>query len=143
MKTALPIFKRISNISLKYGSRSYSAISVGQHYDVVISGGGMIGFAMACSLGMPLKIKDSCWLHKAYNFIGYVYEWISGKNSHLSDKKILLVESSSPAVFKKDPYNLRVCALNPGSKSLLEAVGAWQHIEQLRFGSVKKMQVDH
>jgi len=116
MKTALPIFKRISNISLKYGSRSYSAISVGQHYDVVISGGGMIGFAMACSLG---------------------------KNSHLSDKKILLVESSSPAVFKKDPYNLRVCALNPGSKSLLEAVGAWQHIEQLRYGSVKKMQVDH
>jgi len=74
----------------------------------------MIGFAMACSLG---------------------------KHEYLADKKILLVESSPPAVFNKDSYNLRVCALNPGTKGLLESLEAWQHIEELRFGSIKKMQV--
>jgi len=114
MKTGLPILKRISCISLKYGSRYYSSSSLGKHYDVVISGGGMIGFAMACSLG---------------------------KNEHLSGKKILLVESSPPAAFKQDSYNPRVCALNPSTKSLLETLGAWEHVEQLRFGSIKKMQV--
>jgi len=114
MKTALPIFKSISKLSLKYGNRSYSSAPLGKHYDVVISGGGMIGFAMACSLG---------------------------KHEYLADKKILLVESSPPAVFNKDSYNLRVCALNPGTKGLLESLEAWQHIEELRFGSIKKMQV--
>ena len=68
--------------------------------------------------------------------------WISGKHEYLADKKILLVESSPPAVFHKDSYNLRVCALNPGTKGLLESLEAWQHIEELRFGSIKKMQVN-
>ncbi|EFX69092.1 hypothetical protein DAPPUDRAFT_217996 [Daphnia pulex] len=93
---------------------NYSTASRSSHYDIIISGGGMVGFAMACRLG-----RSDC----------------------LANKRILLLESSNKKQLKLDSYNLRVSALNPGSKSLLESLGAWQHIEKTRFGSVKKMQV--
>jgi len=95
--------------------RCYSSVGkLKNSYDVVISGGGMVGFAMACSLG---------------------------KSNHFTNKNILLVESSPPVKINADSYNIRVCALNSSSRSLLKELGAWRHIEQLRFGSVKKMQV--
>lgn len=74
----------------------------------------MVGFAMACCLG---------------------------KSDFLASKKILLLESSSQKQLTLASYNARVSALNHGSKSLLESLGAWQHIEKTRFASIKKMQV--
>ncbi len=71
----------------------------------------------------------------------YFPYFILGRSDCLANKRILLLESSNKKQLKLDSYNLRVSALNPGSKSLLESLGAWQHIENTRFGSVKKMQV--
>jgi len=101
--------------TLIHGCKSFSIGSGyhGTHYDVIISGGGMVGFAMACSLG---------------------------KSSYLSNMKFLLVESSKPKKLDLDAgYNIRVCALNPGSKTLLESLGAWKHIEAARYCPVRKI----
>ncbi|KZS06471.1 ubiquinone biosynthesis monooxygenase COQ6, mitochondrial [Daphnia magna] len=84
------------------------------HYDIIISGGGMVGFAMACSLG---------------------------RNSCLKNKRILLLESSNYKELNLTAYNHRVCSLNLNSKLLLESLGAWQHIVNARYSPVKKMQV--
>ncbi|XP_057372852.1 ubiquinone biosynthesis monooxygenase COQ6, mitochondrial-like [Daphnia carinata] len=85
-----------------------------RHYDIIISGGGMVGFAMACSLG---------------------------RNDRLKNQKILLLESSNYKELNLSEYNLRVCALNLNSKLLLESLGAWQHIVNARYSPVKKMQI--
>ena len=64
-----------------------------------------------------------------------------GRSGCLENKRILLLESSSRKKLNLKDYSLRVCALNPGSKSLLQSLGAWQHIEATRCAPVKKMQV--
>ncbi|XP_010787410.1 ubiquinone biosynthesis monooxygenase COQ6, mitochondrial [Notothenia coriiceps] len=85
-------------------------------YDVIISGGGMIGSAMACSLGM---------------------------DPNLEGKKILLLEAGNKKVMDKvpDTYSTRVSSISPGSASLLTGIGAWDHITQMRCKPYKKMQV--
>ncbi|XP_061700563.1 ubiquinone biosynthesis monooxygenase COQ6, mitochondrial [Syngnathoides biaculeatus] len=85
-------------------------------YDVIISGGGMVGSAMACSLGM---------------------------DPNLSEKKILLLEAGNRKVMEKPPdnYSTRVSSISPGSATLLSGVGAWEHITKLRCKPYKKMQV--
>ncbi|KAJ0009046.1 hypothetical protein NQD34_016461 [Periophthalmus magnuspinnatus] len=85
-------------------------------YDVIISGGGMVGSAMACSLGM---------------------------DPNLEDKRILLLEAGHKNVMDSvpDTYSTRVSSISPGSATLLASVGAWEHITNTRCKPYKKMQV--
>ncbi|XP_075964261.1 ubiquinone biosynthesis monooxygenase COQ6, mitochondrial [Anarhichas minor] len=85
-------------------------------YDVIISGGGMVGSAMACSLGM---------------------------DPNLDGKKILLLEAGKKKVMDKvpDTYSTRVSSISPGSTTLLSGVGAWEHITKMRCKPYKRMQV--
>lgn len=85
-------------------------------YDVIISGGGMVGSAMACSLGM---------------------------DPNLEGKKILLLEAGNKKVMDKvpDTYSTRVSSISPGSATLLSSIGAWDQITQMRCKPYKKMQV--
>lgn len=85
-------------------------------YDVIISGGGMVGSAMACSLGM---------------------------DPNLVGKKILLLEAGNKKVMDKvpDTYSTRVSSISPGSATLLSGIGAWEHITKMRCKPYKKMQV--
>uniref|UniRef100_A0A8C7QSQ1 Ubiquinone biosynthesis monooxygenase COQ6, mitochondrial n=1 Tax=Oncorhynchus mykiss TaxID=8022 RepID=A0A8C7QSQ1_ONCMY len=85
-------------------------------YDVIISGGGMVGTAMACSLGL---------------------------DPNLEGKKILLLEAGNKKVMDKvpDAYSTRVSSISPGSATLLSGVGAWDHIMNMRCKPYQKMQV--
>lgn len=84
--------------------------------DIVISGGGMVGTAMACALG---------------------------HTDFLQDKKIILLESAPE---KKDfklseRYSNRTCAISPATVGLFQNIGAWDEILQMRCQPVKRMQV--
>ncbi|XP_069008250.1 ubiquinone biosynthesis monooxygenase COQ6, mitochondrial isoform X1 [Embiotoca jacksoni] len=85
-------------------------------YDVIISGGGMVGSAMACSLGM---------------------------DPNLVGKKILLLEAGNKKVMDRVPstYSTRVSSISPGSATLLSGIGAWEHITKMRCKPYQKMQV--
>ncbi|XP_008333778.1 ubiquinone biosynthesis monooxygenase COQ6, mitochondrial [Cynoglossus semilaevis] len=85
-------------------------------YDVIISGGGMVGSAMACSLGM---------------------------DPNLEGKKILLLEAGNKKVMDTVPasYSTRVSSISPGSATLLSGIGAWEHILQMRVKPYQRMQV--
>ncbi|XP_061467702.1 ubiquinone biosynthesis monooxygenase COQ6, mitochondrial [Rhineura floridana] len=85
-------------------------------YDVVVSGGGMVGTAMAAALGHDV---------------------------HLSDKKILLLEAGPKKVANQLPksYSNRVSAITPGSATLLGSFGAWDHICNMRVKPFRRMQV--
>uniref|UniRef100_A0A671UDZ1 Ubiquinone biosynthesis monooxygenase COQ6, mitochondrial n=1 Tax=Sparus aurata TaxID=8175 RepID=A0A671UDZ1_SPAAU len=85
-------------------------------YDVIISGGGMVGSAMACSLGM---------------------------DPNLEGKKILLLEAGNKKVMDKvpDTYSTRVSSISPGSATLLSSIGAWEQITKMRCKPYQKMQV--
>lgn len=84
-------------------------------YDIIIAGGGIVGCSLACTLG---------------------------KNNKLSNKRILLIESSKNTPFTlPEKYSNRVVSLNPGTKKLLTDIDAWRHIESARFGIVKRLQV--
>ncbi|KPP68286.1 hypothetical protein Z043_113045 [Scleropages formosus] len=88
----------------------------GQLYDIIISGGGMVGTAMACSLGM---------------------------DPNLEGKKILLLEAGNKKVMDKAPeaYSTRVSSISPGSANLLSGIGAWDHIVNMRYKPYQRMQV--
>uniref|UniRef100_A0A4W5K696 Coenzyme Q6 monooxygenase n=1 Tax=Hucho hucho TaxID=62062 RepID=A0A4W5K696_9TELE len=79
-----------------------------EFYDVIISGGGMVGTAMA---------------------------WSLGTDPNLEGKKILLLEAGNKNVMDKvlDTYSTRVRSISPGSATLLSGVGAWDHIMNMSF----------
>lgn len=85
-------------------------------YDVVISGGGMVGTAMACSLA---------------------------NDPNLSGKRILLLEAGNKKSDGKLPdlHSNRVSALTPGSAAFLDCFGAWDDICNMRCKPFKRMQV--
>ncbi|KAG7509918.1 ubiquinone biosynthesis monooxygenase COQ6, mitochondrial [Solea senegalensis] len=85
-------------------------------YDVIISGGGMVGSAMACSLGM---------------------------DPNLGSKKILLLEAGNKKVMDMvpDTYSTRVSSISPGSATLLSSIGAWEQITKMRCKPYQRMQV--
>jgi 2-octaprenyl-3-methyl-6-methoxy-1,4-benzoquinol hydroxylase len=82
-----------------------------ENFDVVIVGGGMVGAAVACSLGgSPLKVA--------------VIE-------------STLPEPFSP----DQPHDLRVSALSIASKNILETVGAWDGVVKRRLCPFRRMRV--
>ncbi len=81
------------------------------NYDIVIVGGGMVGAALACALG----------------------------DSPLS---VALIEREIPKSYQPDdPLDLRVSALSLASQRLLEHVGAWPHIANMRLCPYRRMRV--
>ncbi|OXU21307.1 hypothetical protein TSAR_001509 [Trichomalopsis sarcophagae] len=84
-------------------------------YDIIIAGGGMVGTTLACALA---------------------------NNRRLESKRILLLEGGSKFKYEpKEQYSNRVVALNKQTRVLLSSIGAWKHIEAVRFTPVRKMQV--
>lgn len=85
-------------------------------WDIVISGGGLVGCAMACSIG---------------------------HTTMLSEKKTLLLETAPARAFPPltEKYSNRVFALTPGTKMLFESFNAWDIIKNLRFKKVTRLQV--
>ncbi|CAH2328895.1 ubiquinone biosynthesis monooxygenase COQ6, mitochondrial [Pelobates cultripes] len=85
-------------------------------YDAVISGGGMVGTAMACALG---------------------------SDPHLRHKKILLLEAGQRKERSHLPqqFSNRVSSITPGSASFLASFGAWDDISVMRLKAFKRMQV--
>ncbi|RUS73602.1 hypothetical protein EGW08_018645 [Elysia chlorotica] len=88
----------------------------GDFADIVISGGGMVGAAMACALG---------------------------NNSLLRDKRIVLLEAGKDTgeFILPEQFSNRTCALNPATVRLLSSFGSWQEIEGMRCFSALRMQV--
>uniref|UniRef100_A0ACB8G522 Uncharacterized protein n=1 Tax=Sphaerodactylus townsendi TaxID=933632 RepID=A0ACB8G522_9SAUR len=84
-------------------------------YDVVVSGGGMVGSAMAAALG---------------------------NDAHLHEKKILLLEAGPRKSTNQLPtsYSNRVSAITLGSATLLNSFGAWDHIRSMRVKPFQRMQ---
>uniref|UniRef100_A0A3Q1M4S7 Ubiquinone biosynthesis monooxygenase COQ6, mitochondrial n=1 Tax=Bos taurus TaxID=9913 RepID=A0A3Q1M4S7_BOVIN len=96
--------------------RRWAGASADNVYDVVVSGGGLVGAAMACALGHDI---------------------------HFCDKKILLLEAGPKKVLEKLPetYSNRVSSISPGSATLLSSFGAWDHICNMRCRAFRRMQV--
>ncbi|XP_076284466.1 ubiquinone biosynthesis protein COQ6, mitochondrial [Lasioglossum baleicum] len=86
-----------------------------ENYDIIITGGGMVGTTLACALA---------------------------NNRKLECKNILLLEGSNKVEYKlQEQYSNRVVALNQQTRTLLSSIGAWQHIEAVRYCPVRKMQI--
>ncbi|MCI4382684.1 hypothetical protein PGIGA_G00017610 [Pangasianodon gigas] len=106
--------------TLRALSTGHSSSEHGEHgndvYDIIISGGGMVGTAMACSLGF---------------------------DPNLQGRKILLLEAGPKKEMDQVPevYSTRVSSISPGSATLLSGLGAWDHIVNLRCKPYQKMQV--
>ncbi|XP_017384171.1 ubiquinone biosynthesis monooxygenase COQ6, mitochondrial isoform X2 [Cebus imitator] len=102
--------------SLLVSCRRWSGASTDTVYDVVVSGGGLVGAAMACALGYDI---------------------------HFHDKKILLLEAGPKKVLEKlsETYSNRVSSISPGSATLLSSFGAWDHICNMRYRAFRRMQV--
>lgn len=82
-----------------------------QDYDLIIVGGGMVGATLACSLG----------------------------NTAL---KIAVIEGNPPPPFAPDqPLDLRVSAISIASRRILESVGAWVNIAEMRLCPFRRMKV--
>ena len=88
----------------------------GDLYDVVISGGGMVGAAMAAALG---------------------------NNPLFDEKRILLLEGAPKKQLVDLPqhFSNRTCALSPATIKFLSGFGAWDTITSMRCQEVKSMQV--
>lgn len=84
---------------------------VDEQYDVLIMGGGMVGATLACAL------KDS-------------------------GLRIAVLEHQPPQAFSAgQPHDLRVSALSLASKNILQNLGVWSDIEQMRLCPLKRMRV--
>ncbi|CAG9860776.1 unnamed protein product [Phyllotreta striolata] len=118
--TRLAICKQAIATNTKFFTkRSFSSSGLeansSKYYDIVIAGGGMIGCSLACTLGA---------------------------NQKLSNKRILLLESSKNKQYiPSEKYSNRVVSINPGNKKLLDNIGAWKHIESNKYATVKRLQV--
>ena len=82
-----------------------------EKFDVVIIGGGMVGAAVACSLG----------------------------DSSLS--VAIIESALPEAFDAAQPHDLRVSALSIASKNIIETIGAWKGIENKRLCPFRRMRV--
>jgi len=65
-----------------------------------------------------------------------------GLEKTLDDHKILLLEAAPDKTEEIPPvYSNRVSSITPGSKKLLESIGAWDHICNMRYKPFRRMQV--
>ncbi|KAF5308215.1 hypothetical protein FQR65_LT06395 [Abscondita terminalis] len=86
-----------------------------QHYDIIVAGGGIVGTTLACTLG---------------------------KNTKLNGHSILLLESGKPRSYVlEEKYSNRVSSINLNTYNLLNKIGAWKHIADVRCSQVTNMQV--
>ncbi|XP_032667953.1 ubiquinone biosynthesis monooxygenase COQ6, mitochondrial [Odontomachus brunneus] len=109
-------YKYVIPNAVAVSKKNYStAAESEENYDVIITGGGMVGTTLACSIA---------------------------NNRRLEAKKVLLLEGSDKHEYTpQEQYSNRVVALNQQTRILLSSLGAWQHIEAVRYCPVKKMQV--
>lgn len=88
---------------------------VGQKWDVVISGAGLAGAALACALGTA---------------------------EAFSDKRVLLIDRRTlRSDHDEENWSNRVYALTPGSKSFLQGLGVWDMLPKSKIQAIKRMQV--
>ncbi|CAH2045497.1 unnamed protein product, partial [Iphiclides podalirius] len=65
-----------------------------------------------------------------------------GKRALLSNLKVLLLEGRQSQKFDLKPeYSNRVVALNQNTKSLMNSLNVWEHVEKMRLQPVRYMQV--
>ncbi|VDM15022.1 unnamed protein product [Wuchereria bancrofti] len=77
-------------------SSTTTTTAIGPFYDIIIIGGGMVGNAMACSLGL---------------------------NQYFKSKKVLVLDSAEiKAPTKDSPYGNRVTAVSPPSILLFQSM---------------------
>ncbi|MGZ4981397.1 MAG: 2-octaprenyl-3-methyl-6-methoxy-1,4-benzoquinol hydroxylase, partial [Methylobacter sp.] len=82
-----------------------------ENFDVVVVGGGMVGSAVACSLGgSSLKVA-------------------------------VIESAPPQAFSPDQPHDLRVSALSIASKNILETVGAWGGVVNRRLCPFRRMRV--
>ncbi|KAK7069589.1 putative ubiquinone biosynthesis monooxygenase, partial [Halocaridina rubra] len=102
-------------LSSSPNSRNERTGDAGSHFDIVISGGGMVGFAMACAMGQSRR---------------------------LSDRRILLLEGAPKKTWQlPEEFSNRVCALNRHTQKLFKKLGVWDRITNMRLQPVRRMQV--
>ncbi|VDN99065.1 unnamed protein product [Rodentolepis nana] len=95
--------------------RGLSTQPLKSQYDVVVVGGGMAGFGFTAFAGLHPMLRN---------------------------KKILVIEAGPKKKYiKTENHNIRVVALTPISRTLLESVNAWDRIEKTRFQAIHKMKV--
>ncbi|CAH8639079.1 unnamed protein product [Schistosoma intercalatum] len=95
--------------------RGYSVKKLLPKYDVIIVGGGMVGFGLAA---------------------------VAAASKFLGKKSILLLESSGKKKYqRKEEYENRVVALNDLSVNMLKNIGVWEFIQSFRSQPVNKMKV--
>ncbi|XGW03780.1 hypothetical protein V3C99_015162 [Haemonchus contortus] len=91
--------------------------STSQFYDTVIVGGGMVGNAMACALGL---------------------------NPQFSSRRILLLEKGKNTSLPKSPpeqYSNRVSAVGPAAVHLFKNIGVWDRLQAHRVKRVNQLRV--
>ncbi|CAB3245959.1 unnamed protein product [Arctia plantaginis] len=104
-----------SSEDIKHLDTTDPSVNYKGNYDIIIAGGGMVGCTLACALA---------------------------KHKLLSNLKVLLLESSpSKKTEISQEYSNRVVALNQNTKSLMQSLNIWKHVEKIRLQPVRYMQV--
>ena len=102
----------VRNHKFSFPKSYYSnSSSTAAFYDAVIVGGGLVGSAMACSIGfIPSKTPS--------------FSILLGKSARLSTKRILLLDSAkAPVKLEKNAneFSNRVSAVSPNSVNMFKS----------------------
>ncbi|VDN07178.1 unnamed protein product [Thelazia callipaeda] len=94
---------------------SSTSTALASFYDIIIVGGGMVGNAMACAIGL---------------------------NENLRLKRVLVLDSAEiKPPTKNSPYGNRVSAVSPPAVLLFKNLGIWNDLVDLRVKRVDRLQV--